>query len=70
MALTVKRNDTGGSSSSVGFAGWLTLLFIALKLCKVVDWSWVWVLAPLWITIALAIITVFVVAFVNAWKGV
>lgn len=27
----------------------LTVLFIALKLCGVITWSWVWVLAPLWL---------------------
>lgn len=27
----------------------LTVLFIALKLCGVITWSWIWVLAPLWI---------------------
>jgi hypothetical protein len=24
------------------------LLFLALKLCGVVDWSWWWIAAPLW----------------------
>lgn len=27
----------------------LTVLFIALKLCGVITWSWIWVLAPLWL---------------------
>ena len=27
----------------------LVVLCIALKLCGVITWSWVWVLAPLWI---------------------
>lgn len=31
----------------------LVVLFIALKLCGVIDWSWVWVLAPLWIPLAI-----------------
>ena len=26
----------------------LTVAFIVLKLTHVIDWSWVWVLAPLW----------------------
>lgn len=33
----------------------LTVAFIVLKLCKVIDWSWLWVLAPLWIPIVLAL---------------
>lgn len=28
-----------------------TITFIVLKLCKVIDWSWWWVLSPLWINI-------------------
>ena len=49
------------------FLGFLTLIFITLKLCHVIDWSWVWVLAPLWIplSIVLAIaIIVFVVGLI------
>nr|DAR02400.1 MAG TPA: transmembrane protein [Crassvirales sp.] len=40
----------------VGFPTLLSLLFIALKLCKVITWSWWWVLAPLWIYVALFIL--------------
>ena len=35
----------------LGFAEALTLLFIGLKLCKVIDWPWLWVLSPIWITL-------------------
>lgn len=35
----------------LGFAEALTLLFIALRLCGVIDWPWVWVLSPIWITL-------------------
>jgi len=35
------------SSSGIGFCGMLTIVFIILKLCKVIAWSWVWVLSPL-----------------------
>lgn len=34
---------------NTGFIGILTLIFITLKLCNVIAWSWVWVLSPLWI---------------------
>lgn len=29
----------------------LTIAFVVLKLCKVIDWSWYWVLSPLWINV-------------------
>ena len=39
----------------LGFFTVLTLIFITLKLCKVINWSWVWVLAPVWIPVGLII---------------
>ncbi|MDR1605587.1 MAG: hypothetical protein LBS41_00605 [Streptococcaceae bacterium] len=36
----------------IGFCGLLTIVFIVLKLLNVIDWSWVWVLAPIWIPLA------------------
>lgn len=40
----------------IGFAGLLTLIFITLKLLNVIAWSWLWVLAPLWIMFALVVV--------------
>ena len=39
-----KQTKSGG----IGFFGALGILFIALKLCGVIDWPWLWVLAPIW----------------------
>ena len=36
-----------------GFPTLLTIAFIVLKLCNVITWSWWWVLAPLWIPVAI-----------------
>lgn len=33
----------------IGFLGLLTLVFIVLKLTHYIDWSWLWVLSPLWL---------------------
>ncbi len=52
-----------------GFPSLLTLLFIALKLTHHIDWSWLWILSPFWIPIALAAflsISIFFMAFTNA----
>ena len=38
-----------------GFTSLLTILFIALKLLDKIDWSWYWVLSPLWIPILVVI---------------
>jgi len=41
--------------SGIGFFDLLGLLFITLKLTEVIDWSWWWVLAPLWAPIAIGL---------------
>lgn len=47
-------------SGGVGVTGLLQVAFIVLKLCGVIKWSWWWVLAPTWGTIALALLAVLV----------
>ena len=39
----------------------LTVLFIGLKLTNHIDWSWWWVLSPLWIPIILILVIVIIV---------
>lgn len=43
------------TSSGIGFGGMLTILFIALKLMGYINWSWIWVLCPMWIPFAIII---------------
>jgi len=39
----------------VGFLGLLTILFIGLKLTGFINWSWLWVLSPVWIPPAIGL---------------
>jgi len=55
-------SESSSSSSGIGFAGLLTVAFIVLKLCDVIDWSWWWVLSPLWIGLALVLIILAIMA--------
>ncbi len=48
-----EETTSSSSSGGIGFCGLLTIVFITLKLTHVINWSWVWVLAPLWMGIAL-----------------
>jgi hypothetical protein len=41
------------SSGGIGLGGATFLVLLALKLVGVIDWSWWWVTAPLWIPAAL-----------------
>lgn len=52
------------TSDGIGFCGLLTIVFIVLKLCKVISWSWIWVLAPLWMPIVISIILLLILKFV------
>lgn len=49
-------SSSSSSSGGIGFASLLTIVFIVLKLTKVIAWSWWWVLSPLWIGFALALV--------------
>ena len=55
-------NSSSSSSGGIGFFGLLTILFIGLKLGGVINWSWLWVLSPLWISFSVAVL--FIVIFV------
>lgn len=47
------------------FALVLAIVFIVLKLCGVITWSWLWVLSPIWIDIALVLLIVLIVFIRN-----
>ena len=49
----------------IGFCGALTLLFIALKLCGTITWSWLWVLSPLWIGLSVGLIAMAIFSIVS-----
>lgn len=51
--------------SGIGFVGILQIAFIVLKLCKVIDWSWWLVLAPLWLDIAVIIVVSLIISILT-----
>jgi hypothetical protein len=53
-------DSSSSSSGGIGFAGLLTIAFIVLKLLHKLDWSWWWVLSPLWIGGALVVLVLIV----------
>lgn len=56
------NSNTTTVSGGIGFSGLLTIVFIVLKLCGVINWSWIWVFSPMWISAALCVaIFVFIV---------
>jgi len=54
-----------------GFLSLLALLFIGLKLTGHIEWSWVWVLSPLWFRVLFVmLVVVAAVSFMKktGWK--
>jgi hypothetical protein len=65
----MSESSSSSSSGGIGFAGLLTILFIGLKLTNYIAWSWVWVLSPLWIGLAIGVIIFLGVLLVAALLG-
>lgn len=54
--------------NGTGFFGTLTIAFIVLKLCKVIDWAWYWVLSPLIINLLIVLIGLLIFfVYVKRW---
>jgi len=56
------------SNGGIGFVGLLTIAFIVLKLLNKIDWSWWWVLSPLWIVLLLLVFVTAVTIAIHAVK--
>lgn len=50
------ENKTVIKKQGLSFSSLLTIIFIVLKLIGVIEWSWVWVLSPLWISVGLSLV--------------
>jgi len=61
----MEKNEvaTGGTS----LCTLLTVAFVVLKLTGFIDWSWWWVLSPIWIPTALVLV-VLAVIFLFFWS--
>lgn len=63
-------NDNNKSSGSNGGIFWtlLAVAFIVLKVTRLIDWPWVWVLAPIWIPVGIVLAAIVVVLIVVLTK--
>ena len=59
-------SKSSASGGGIGFCGLLTVLFIGLKLTHHIDWSWWWVLSPMWIGAAVGLAVLFLFGVVAA----
>jgi hypothetical protein len=64
-----ETNNTASVSSL--FPVLLTVLFIGLKLGEVgvvANWSWLWVLSPLWVFVSLGVTVGLLALFITFWS--
>jgi hypothetical protein len=52
------------SSDGISFSTVLFIVFLVLKLTKVIDWSWWWVTSPLWIPLGIVLIILAIIGLV------
>ena len=61
-------DNSSSTSGGIGFTGLLTIAFIVLKLTGYIDWSWWWVLSPLWIGFLLFVLIFGIILFIAIKK--
>ena len=54
------KNTEKAANGGMSLCGVLTTIFVVLKLVGVIDWPWIWVLAPFWITLILGVIGIII----------
>lgn len=52
-------------SNGVSLSSVLLIVFVILKLCDVIEWSWLWVFSPMWISISLYILFIIFIKIVD-----
>lgn len=64
----MKDNKNSAAGGSI-FLSLLTVAFIVLKLTGVINWSWLWVLAPIWIPAGIVLVILLLVLVIVLVKS-
>ena len=59
------NNSNKGIGCGTALALMLTVAFVILKLCNVIDWSWWWVVSPIWIYFGVVIIITIIILLIR-----
>ena len=59
--------SNGSNRNGMGVLGVLQIVFIVLKLCNVLQWSWWMVFIPAYISAGLTIVMI-VIAIISNWR--
>jgi hypothetical protein len=58
------------ATSGIGLGGIVFIVFLVLKLCNIINWSWWWVTAPLWLpSMTIIVIAIIVGILTGIIKG-
>lgn len=60
----MRRNNTNYVSSGTSLCTLLTVAFVVLKLCNIINWSWWWVLSPTLIPIGIILLLVIIIVII------
>lgn len=52
------------NNKGIGWSGVIQIVFIVLKLTGLIDWSWLWVLSPLWISLSVSVVIALLAAVI------
>ena len=66
------ENKATISFGGFGLGTLLTIVFLVLKLCGVIDWAWIFVFLPIIISVGFTIlvwVVIFIIAIVGYKKG-
>lgn len=55
-------------NGGIGLDVVLFLIFLVLKLCKVINWSWWWVTSPLWIGLIFIIVVAIIATIIDKFN--
>jgi uncharacterized protein (DUF983 family) len=58
------NRNSGTAGGGITLSGLTFIVFLVLKLCNVIDWSWWWVTAPLWIPFAIGVAILLIIVIV------
>ena len=58
--MKIMENKGNAAGGGIGICGILFIVFLILKLCNVIQWSWWWVTAPLWIPAGIGLVCLIV----------
>lgn len=59
------RTKMSNSNGGIGLVTGLTLIFVVLKLLDLIQWSWIWVLSPIWISWGI-VVAILIIALILA----